>query len=356
MNIVESVKEQLSGEALNRLSSFLGENEATTRSAVGATVPSLLSALAGLTNTSEGARRLASALSNFQAGSGAPVSGQPGQLLEQGTSLLNSLFSGSNVSSIVSALSRYTGIGMSAVKNLVGYLAPIAMGTIASKFAGRSISPDGLKNFFSDQRSNIADAMPSGLSLAETARPAPAPSRPTYPTGQRPVEEPNYLKWLLPLAALAAVLATLFWWGSRPRTTTVPTTHPPESGYVEPPPPVAQPPVAQPRVTLPDATTLSRDLTGTYQSLTDALGQVKDVASAENALPTLRNLSAKLDTLKSYWDKLPEGGRAFLRSVTNQRLGSFKDEVSRVLAIPGVGNILKPVLDGIVAKLNEFGG
>jgi hypothetical protein len=348
MNLVDSIKEQFSGEGLNRLSSYLGENEATTRAAVGATVPSLLSALAGLTNTSDGARRLASALSSFQAGSAA----RPGQVVEQSTGVLNSLFSGNTVTSIVSALSRYTGLGLNTMKNLLGYLVPIAMGTIASKFAGRTISPESLAGFFNEQKTNITNAMPSGLSLPDTgARPA-VTTRPAYPPGPR--AEPNYWRWLLPLAALAAALALLFWWGSRPRTFT-PTPGPAERGRVEPPPPVVHPPAAEPRVTIPDATTLSRDLTNTYQSLTDTLAQVTDAASAEKALPSLRNFSAKLDTLHSYWDKIPEEGRSFLRTVTSQRLSRFKDEVNRVLAIPGVGDVLKPVLDSIVSKLNTFG-
>jgi hypothetical protein len=133
-----------------------------------------------------------------------------------------------------------------------------------------------------------------------------------------------------------------------------PTPGPAEPGHVEAPPAV-HPPAAVPRVTVPDATTLSRDLAGTYQSLTDTLADVKDVDSAEKALPTFRNLSAKLDTLHSYWDRVPEEGRSFLRTVTSQRLNKFKDEVNRVLAIPGVGEILKPALDNIVSKLSTFG-
>src|SRR5262249_54349038 len=135
---------------MDRLSSYLGENEATTRSAVGATVPTLLSAMAGLTNTSDGARRLAAALSNFQAG--VRPSEQPGQVLEQGAGALNSILSGNTVSNIVAVVSRYTGAGMNVVKNLIAYVGPIAMGTIASKFAGRTITPEGLKNFFNEQR------------------------------------------------------------------------------------------------------------------------------------------------------------------------------------------------------------
>jgi hypothetical protein len=351
MNIVEAIKEQLSGDATTRLSAALGEDQATTRSAVGATVPSLLASLAGLSNTSEGARKLAAALGSYHAEADTRQPGaEPGQLLEQGTGLINSLFGSNVLSSFLGALGQYTGLSMNVVKKLVAYVMPIALGVISRRFAGRSITPEGLTSFFSEQRANIANAMPSGLSLPQAVV---APARPSYATERG---ESNFMKWLLPLAALALICLGLYWWGARSRVgVTTPPGHP-ESGAVEPQPPAVAPEQIEPRVTLPNATTLSRDLSGTYLSLTDTLGRITDPASAEQALPALRNFNAKLDTFKAFWDRLPEDGRSMIRTVTSQRLGKFKDEMNRVLAIPGVGPIVKPVLDNIVAKLNAMGG
>ncbi len=56
---------------------------------------------------------------------------------------------------------------------------------------------------------------------------------------------------------------------------------------------------------VPDSTKLSTDLTGVFTSLTDLLGGVKDVPTAETAAPKLTELNPRIDDLKALWDKVP---------------------------------------------------
>jgi hypothetical protein len=357
MNIVDTIKDYLSNEVISRISSSLGVSEETVRSAVNAAVPGLLGSLAGVASTSDGARKVASALGGLQAQSDtARASVQPGQLGEQGTSLLNSLFGGNILGNIVNVLAGNTGMGAGMMKNLLGMLAPIVMGAIAKKFAGQRISPESVTGFFNEQRSNIAHAMPAGLSMANLM-PAATPTPPSYrepaTTGSRS-EPPSFVKWLLPLAALAALLLVLWWGFNRPARTPGPRETPSTERQTPAVAPARQP-TPPPRAAVADATTLSKDLGGVYQSLTDTLDQVTDKASAEKALPALQNISAKIDTLKSYWNQLPAEQRTAVRNVTQEHLGKLKDEVSREVDLPGVGDMLKPTLDNIVSKLDELG-
>ena len=105
---------------------------------------------------------------------------------------------------------------------------------------------------------------------------------------------------------------------------------------------------------LPDPTKLGTDLTSIFTSLTDILGGVKDVPTAETAAPKLTDLTPKLDSLETLWDKLPDAAKTSISKIAVDHLGKLKELVAKVLAIPGVSEKLKPVLDIILAKLSAF--
>ena len=105
---------------------------------------------------------------------------------------------------------------------------------------------------------------------------------------------------------------------------------------------------------LPDPAKLGTDLTSVFTSLTDILGGVKDVPTAQAAAPKLTDLTPKLDGLKSLWDKVPAAGKSALTKIAADHLGKLKELVAKVLAIPGVSEKLKPILDILLAKLTAF--
>ena len=123
----------------------------------------------------------------------------------------------------------------------------------------------------------------------------------------------------------------------------------------EEPKPVPEPVVPKVAVSaVPDPTKLSTDLTSIFSSLTDILGGVKDVPTAETAAPKLTDLTPKLDNLETLWDKLPDAAKSAISKIAVDHLGKLKELVAKVLAIPGVSEKLKPVLDIILAKLSAF--
>src|SRR5262245_13507815 len=128
MDLVEQIKNQLTDSVLTHLSSLIGASEHETKSAVGAAVPTVLSALANMASGG-GAQKLASALNHFETGSLGHIShmlsSQPGAVLEQGTGILNSLFGSSTLSGIVNALTRFAHIGSGSAQKLLAYLMPL---------------------------------------------------------------------------------------------------------------------------------------------------------------------------------------------------------------------------------------
>jgi hypothetical protein len=357
MNLVEYIKDQLPTGLSDPLASLLGMGEGTTRSAIAAAVPALLSALSSVASTGSGAQKLASALGNLGGASmdnmAEKLANQPGSLLEQGASLLSSLFGGGTVSTIVNALSRFANIQPGASQKLLGYLAPMILAAISGHFAGKPVTTQALSSLFADQKANIARALPSGFSLGDV--PGPAATGSAVRTAARGVEEtgPPIMKWLLPLLALGA-LGLLLWWLIPSGTETVPAA-PPAGAPAVPAPVTAK--VAVPEaapVPIPDATQLSTEVTDTFKSLTETLTGVKDVPSAEAALPKLQDFGPKLDAVKARLDKLTEAGKATVTALVKSSQAKLRELVDKVLAIPGVGEKIKAVVDPIMAKLSDL--
>jgi hypothetical protein len=330
-NLVEQIKNQLVNGSLAHLGSLIGASEGETRSAVGAAVPAVLSALSGLASSGGGAQKLASAVSHFETGSLGHVShmlsAQPGAVLEQGNGILNSLFGASTVSGIVSALSRFAGIGSGSGQKLLGYLMPLVLGAIAGRFTGKKANPQGLTSLLAEQKANITNALPSGFSLSDvpglsTAREAAR----MVETAAKPAAETIW-KWLLPVAAIA--LAGLLLWYFLGRT---------------------------PTPTVPDFAQVSTDLTGTFKSLTESLSSVKDAASAEASLPKLKELDGKLDGMKALVDKLPDADKGKVTDLIKASFGKVEDQFAKLLWIPGVGDKIRPTVDAIMGKLAALGG
>jgi hypothetical protein len=355
MNLVEQIKDQLTNQVTSRLGSLVASGEDETRSALGAVVPALLSAFSKLTSTSDGADQLASAVKKFNAPAHeatARLSQNTDQVLEQGESLLGSLFGGNTLSGLVGVLSKFVSLDAGSLKKLLAYVSPLVMGTIAKQFQGRQVTPQGLKSLFADQQSNIADAMPAGLSLASipglsevgtAAREGTAAVRRTADATQQAGS--SLMKALLPLAALAliAFLAWQFFAGRQ---------NAPESDVATV---TAQKPVADVVAdAVPDATTFSNDLTSVFTTATETLSDVQDVASAKAALPKLSELETRIDGLAAVRDKLPEAARSTISQLTTDNFGKLQELMDKILAITGVKETLGPVLERIATKLKAF--
>jgi hypothetical protein len=279
----------------------------------------------------------------------------------KGSGLLGSLLGGNTLSGIVSLLSKFLGFGGEPTSKLLGYLAPMVLGGVMNSFKGKTPDAAGLLSLFADNKSAIASAIPSGLSLANIPGLGNATEavRSTAATAGRTVgraadtatEAASPLKYLLPLLGLAAALGGLWWmFNQKPAVA----------------PPAAKPPVVAtpkaPEVTVPtipaipaEAVKLGSDLSGWFTSLTGSLGGITDVATAEAALPKLKDAVSQLDSAKSVFDKLPTAGKSSIISIITSNLGGIKDLIAKVASIPGVGDLVKPFTDPILNTLTAMG-
>jgi hypothetical protein len=142
-------------------------------------------------------------------------------------------------------------------------------------------------------------------------------------------------KLLMPLLLLLVAAVAVWYFFLKPKGDTS-ATHPANTALANP-------------------TTFATNLTGMFTKMTDTLNGVKDEATATEALPKLQGFSSDIDNMKALFDKIPEAARGPIKTVVTEHLGKFKDLVAKILAMPGVGEKLKPVVDGIVSKLGAFG-
>jgi len=99
---------------------------------------------------------------------------------------------------------------------------------------------------------------------------------------------------------------------------------------------------------------LGKELTGVVDRTSDALSGITDVASAEAALPALNEVRTKLDDLTPTVEQLPESAKTTLAGAVGGMLPELRTLVDQVNGIEGVGEVVKPAVEPIMAKLDAW--
>jgi hypothetical protein len=296
--------------------------------------------------------------------------GQASNLGSLGGNLLGSLLGGGGTGKIVETLATFAGMKPGIMKTLLTYLAPIVLGTIAKQFTGR---PDaaGLARLFSEQQGNIRNAIPRGLSLGDFAATGGS-TRPSEPSrgGHRHDEPaPSGLPgWLLPLLLLGALGVGYYLWNEAQkkkveevvvesrerrgdvevdRTAVIEREGRKIEGVVEETVRLAP--------SLGEAESVVKDLGGLFTGLTKVLGGVTDATSAEVAAPQLKDFLPQLDAARTATDKLPAEGKSLIAKMVTENLAGLQKLIDTVLAIPGVRDVLGPVVTPMVETLSKLG-
>ena len=235
-NLVSLVMQFLTPDMVGRIATALGFDRNKVQSAVSSAVPALLAAFNDVATQPGGAQKLADAArqqtGSLESFASMLAAGGQSSLLDKGSQLLSSLVSGRDQNALIGAISKFTGLGQGVSGSLLGMLAPIVMGTIGQhQSATRALDANGIANLFASQKDNIAAALPSGFgsllsgtgllnSLGDAARTATAAgseatraatsaARAVGQTSQRAAgaaASSNWLYWLIPIAAAAALL------------------------------------------------------------------------------------------------------------------------------------------------------
>ena len=385
MNISALIMSQLtSPDVLSKLGGLIGANESQTKTATSAAVPALLNVFGKMAQTNSGADQLAKAMGGLDLGMLGNLAGLLGGSQASGVSslggnLLTSLLGGGNMmSSLVGTLASFAGMQPGIMKTLVTYLAPIVLGMVAKQFTGK---PDaaGVARLFSEQSGNIRNALPRGLSLAdfdavsgrgnETVR-SGSHSHETVRHGghsREPQPAGGLPGWLLPLLALGALGLGWYLWNqhqAKKNEVVVAQREQKVGPVTERVTEVIERQGRQVTDTVVDsfsidpkfleAVRVGKNATELFGGLTSVLKGVTNEETARLAVPELEKLAPMLTSLEEEAGKLPAEEKPVFTDFIGKNLGLLSKVIDTVMAIPGVKDLLGPVVVPMVDTLTKL--
>jgi hypothetical protein len=166
MNLLDMVKGQMTDSVMQQLGAASGLGASDVSKAMGAIIPTQLSAIVKHGSTPQGAEGLMGMLGNLgNLGDFAGLLGQTGgaaNIAKIGSSLLPSLF-GNQLGGVVSGLASATGLGSGPLNALMGMAGPLIMGQLGKAVTGGGLNATGLASMLGGMAPQISGMLPAGL-------------------------------------------------------------------------------------------------------------------------------------------------------------------------------------------------
>jgi hypothetical protein len=369
-NLVSVVMQYLTPDMIARISSSLGLDRSVAQKAIGGAVPALLSLLTDVGSTPNGARQLISTLAQQQPGSlelkGFIGGSGQNTLAEAGSSMLSGLLGSRALDTMAQSIGKFAGLDGGSSKSLLGMLGPVVLGTLAQQQRSAGLDASGLASLLNSQKDQIAAAIPSGLAdqlsaaglfdkaaggvrsgaaaaSAAGSRIASASER-TYAATR--TASPQWPLWLVG----AAILGGLVWFTlSRPGS---------EKVAMSPPPATIQAPTGTVGMAPSDLTVggvnLANRVSTSVGALTSVLPGITDAASAQAALPKLREATAQLNEIANLATNLSPERKSALAKMIAASSPTINQMCDKVLATPGVGDVAKPTIDELRQRIDTL--
>ncbi len=280
---------------------------------------------------------------------------------------------GGALKALTSAIGDYAGLGSGKGESLLGLLGPLVIGGLAKQQAKSGLDAGGLASMLTSQKDQIAAALPSGFTSAlrdsgfldtlgdNFRRPAESLSSTASTAAQRPGDmgEAAYAAsrhavssasqgtrawpWLAALAILAGI--GLLYMTAKDKG--------PELAEQK-----AKPAAAAETTGLASANPTAAELTGmvtiSVSGMRTLLQGITDPTSAQAALPQLQQMNADLDRIQSAATRLPPQAKSTIADQIAGLMPAFNELCDRVLAVPGVAGVAKPIINSMRAKLDAM--
>jgi hypothetical protein len=359
MNIVSTILNMIAPAILDKLAASLGISTTTAKSALTAAIPAVLGAMGSKASSDVGARALFDAVSKADTGAmgdlGATLTGTSGtDFMKGGLGSLTSLLGDNALNGLTGAISKQAGLGAAATSSIVGLAGQLAMGQLAKSVPGGGLNASSLAGLLSSQQGNIASALPAGLGSAlssvgvlggdfagqaskavnDAARTASAATAQAANAAKK--TGTNWLAWIIPLLVIAA--AAWYFLGGMGHSVKE----------------AAEQAAGSATALVVDGVDVNAQLTTAFDGLKTTLGGITDAASAQAALPKLQEAVTSVDGLTAMAAKLTPTQRTMLSGLITAALPTLKELIAKVLAIPGVGDIVKPTADALMAKVEAL--
>lgn len=212
MNLLDSINGIFNNDVIRKVASFLGESESGISRAVNAGVPSMLSGIMSSSKSDGGVNLLNLSKEASNSGilnnlSGAFSGNDQSNLLNSGNNLLSGLF-GNKTGGLTNVISNFAGIRSSSAKSILAVIAPIILSFIGRQASSNNLSASGILNWLTGQKSQITNALPSGLNLSGVFDSSVHKVTDTVQEATYPTKKSN--SWVLPLLLLAAAILVIW--------------------------------------------------------------------------------------------------------------------------------------------------
>jgi hypothetical protein len=379
-NLVSVVMQFLTPDMIAKIASVLGLDRNVVQKTIAGAIPALLASLADVASTPKGARQLTNTLtqqSDSLESLRNLVGGAAGQNLvtETGTNMLSGLFGGGTLDTMAQTIGKFAGIGEGTSKSLLGMLGPVVLGALGQQQRSMGLDASGLASLLTSQKDQIAAAIPSGLadqmsaaglidgateSLRSGAAAASAAGGRMAVASERTFSRATESattaagssatsQWPYWLVA-AAVVGGLAWFAiGRSGEDTVAQV---------PPPPTTRTATGTVGAAPTDLTVgglnLANQVNSSVGSIRTVLPGMTDAASAQAALPKLKEATAQLNEVSTRATQLSPEGKSMLIKLVVAATPAINQMCDKVLATPGAGAIAKPAIEELRGKLDAL--
>jgi hypothetical protein len=176
---------------------------------------------------------------------------------------------------------------------------------------------------------------------------------------------PNWVYWVIPALVVGGLLVYLFGGNleqvahqTTPTERVTPGTPlPPTKQATEGTAPREQ---GTPRMVPPAQSVvfggvdIGKQLGENLSNLRTSVAGITDVESAKAALPKLQEATAAIEKVNSIIPQLSADQRRSVASLVTPAMAAINQLFERALAIPGVGDVLKPTVDNLKIKLADL--
>jgi hypothetical protein len=254
--------------------------------------------------------------------------------------MLRSVLGEGGLNNVINSVTRGSGVPAAAGASLVAIAGQMAMSSLAGQTSG--LDAGGIGKLLASQAGSFTANAGSAMSGAAASATRAASSASSQASAAASTGT-NWLMWALPALLIAAAL--WYFLGHRgaddvatmkPAATTQQTAA-----------------VASAAIKIGDVD-VSKTLTDSLGGLTTALTGVTDPASATAAVSKIADSAKGIASIGGLASQFTPEQKAAVGALVNVSLPGLNALVAKVEAIPGVGDILKPVVDPVIGQLGAL--
>jgi hypothetical protein len=378
-NLVSVVMQFLTPDMIAKIASVLGLDRNVAQKTIAGAIPALLASLADVASTPNGTRQLNNTLTQQSDSleSLRNLVGGAGQNLvaDTGTNMLSGLFGGGTLDTMAQTIGKFAGIGEGTSKSLLGMLGPVVLAALGQQQRSMGLDASGLASLLTSQKDQIARAMPSGLAdqlsaaglidgaterlrsgaaaasaaggrMAEASERTFSRATESATMAARSSATSQWPYWLV----AALVLGGLAWFAlGRSGEDTVAQVSPPATTRTA----TGTVGLAPTDLTV-GGMNLANQINASVGSIRTLLPGITDAASAQAALPKIKEATAQLNEVSSRATQLSPEGKSTLVKLIVAATPTINQMCDKVLATPGAGDIAKPAIDELRGKLDAL--